>query len=473
MKVSYCTLCKGRRHQMEITLPANLDYISDKDAEIVLVDWCSGDGLSEWVMENFKVFLDSGKLRMFRLSKDLPFSIPVGKNFAHRLARGGILFNLDADNFAEGSFEHASLLGRHEIQGCNVYNLGIYGRIALSRESFEKLGGYDEKLLPAGGQDRDLLDRATASGLSRTNHMARRMALKNSKLDTISEIEGSRSWESMNEQNCKQSLQNIARGLVRANQEGFIPATFLDHNGFAFQLGSCLWPEEKSIQEISQKHPRFIALITYGRTGSTALQFALNRQKGVLVRGENHNAFRELFSFYQALRKGKAQGENYPRHPWFGANLWNPERVLDRMRDIAVNEILCPKIETSVIGFKEIRHTPRQFKNIKELTEYIIFLIKLFPEIKILLNRRNPHDTSRSGWWSSNPDSEKLLATCHDWFGRLAGILESLAGYPVATLVDYESWSISPASLKPAWDFLGLEWCEADVIEALSIRLKH
>ena len=142
-------------------------------------------------------------------------------------------------------------------------------------------------------------------------------------------------------------------------------------------------------------------------------------------------------------------------------------------RDLVIDEILRPQADTCVLGFKEIRHTPWQFKSIDELTDYLIFLTELFPGLRILLNRRNPVDTSRSGWWPSNPESAKLLTTCHDWFGRLAGMLEARTGYPVATLVDYESWSADPASLREAWEFLGLHWCEADVIETLSIRLNH
>ena len=458
---------------MEATLPENLAYIADKDAEIVLVDWCSEDGLREWVLENFWDQLELGKLRLFSLQEDRPFSIPIGKNFAHRLAKGTILFNLDADNFAHGTYEHASRLGTNEIQGCNTYNKGIYGRIAIRREGFSKLGGYDEQFHPAGAQDRDLIARAKASGMTLSNYPAKRMAIANSKFDTINSMNCGLSWQSMNDQNCRVSARNIAEGRLRANESGCTIATFFDHLGVVHRLGKNLFQEGGTHPDVNQDGVQFIAIITYGRTGSTALQFAINRQEGVVVRGENHNAFKSLFTFHQALRKGKAQGGAYARHPWFGATLWNEGNILNQTSTIAINEILRPETGTKFLGFKEIRHTPKDFKSIEELSEYLLFLTQLFPGLRILLNRRNPETTIRSGWWPATQDAKELLTTCHDWFGRLAGILEARANYPVATLVEFETWSTAPESLQAAWEFLGLPWCEEDVRQSLSIRLKH
>ncbi|MHB1068086.1 MAG: hypothetical protein ACYC2Z_11785 [Candidatus Nanopelagicales bacterium] len=41
---------------------------------------------------------------------------------------------------------------------------------------------------------------------------------------------------------------------------------------------------------------RFVTVVTYGRTGSTVIQAALNALPGVVVRGENYAAMRGLYA---------------------------------------------------------------------------------------------------------------------------------------------------------------------------------
>ena len=46
---------------------------------------------------------------------------------------------------------------------------------------------------------------------------------------------------------------------------------------------------------------RHILIITYGRSGSTLLQGVLNGIEGVVLRGENDNAFFDLYKTYKKL----------------------------------------------------------------------------------------------------------------------------------------------------------------------------
>lgn len=242
MNVSYCTFCKGRRWQMELTLAENLAYLADKPGDLVLVDWQSPDGLREWVLETFEAELRQGKLRYYQLQTEAPFSIPVGKNFAHRLATGDVLFNLDADNFAHGSHPHASGLSASGMLACDIIQKGVYGRIAFTREGFEKVGGYDEGLLPAGEQDVDIRRRATHLGIEVTYLAPERDAILNSKEETIAFADSDRTWGSMTDWNRKRSFANLEAGHYQANTNGFTTALFEDHAGGIHELGTGIWP---------------------------------------------------------------------------------------------------------------------------------------------------------------------------------------------------------------------------------------
>jgi len=135
----------------------------DDDLEIVLVDYGSSDKFSDWVWTNFKEFIDNKKIVFFEVKNPIRWSLPRAKNLAHRFASGKYLFNLDADNFI--TEEDIKLIRKaYEMaipcqQWSGSYEDGTYGRIGVPRELFFELGGYDETLLPMGGQDIDLVNR--------------------------------------------------------------------------------------------------------------------------------------------------------------------------------------------------------------------------------------------------------------------------------------------------------------------------
>lgn len=160
--VSLCTTCCNRVWQLRQTLPDNLAALPPH-AEIVLVDYGSTDGLADWVWQHFKPAIDDGRLTFFQVTSEVTWNCPKAKNLAHRLALGQYLFNVDADNFVTPE-DHTYLLqalrtGLPSQQWSGDWDDGSFGRIGLPREMFFHIGGYDESLLPMGGQDIDLLRR--------------------------------------------------------------------------------------------------------------------------------------------------------------------------------------------------------------------------------------------------------------------------------------------------------------------------
>jgi hypothetical protein len=99
MTVSFCTTVRNRLHHIHQTLPANLAVIRGKDAELILIDYDSTDGLEEYVNRTFFSDLESAQLRYFKYQPALYFHRSHSKNMALKLSEGDIFCNIDADNF--------------------------------------------------------------------------------------------------------------------------------------------------------------------------------------------------------------------------------------------------------------------------------------------------------------------------------------------------------------------------------------
>lgn len=227
--VSFCTLCKGRRHQLEMTLRENLKQIEGRDAELVLVDYQSADGLAEWVAAEFSIEISQGTLQFFQLQSELPFSIPVGKNFAHRLAGKDILISLDADNFIGPLWEAAQEMGLKEFIACEVFGKGMFGRIGMWRQALEDLGGYDESFEPSGHHDLDLCKRAAARGWRKFSvPCSIQNTVQHGKEETLKFLGGGgyAEWKAMEKRNHMRSLNNLRLGRLQANRQGISSAIF-------------------------------------------------------------------------------------------------------------------------------------------------------------------------------------------------------------------------------------------------------
>ena len=220
----------------------------------------------------------------------------------------------------------------------------------------------------------------------------------------------------------------------------------------------------------------YLAIVTYGRTGSTVLQAILNQMEGTLIRGENLNIFRSFESSYRiALRIRKERGVLLTKgvDPWFGSEGIDPERLLQEQQKIAIDQVLRPDESTRYLGFKEIRYDPDWFISFSDLLDYLIYLDLLFPGIRFVVNRRDPIATSRSSWWRHELQREHRLTTAFEWMGNVPEYLNSRLDRPAAMLVEYEHWNDNPEALQPLWKFLGIDWEIDQVRRILSQRLRH
>ena len=223
-----------------------------------------------------------------------------------------------------------------------------------------------------------------------------------------------------------------------------------------------------------QQPLRFITVVTYGRTGSTALQVALNKLPGVLVRGENYSALRGIETYVQAVAEtADRHHASRPRHPWFGSASINPQSVLDDQRRHVIQEILQPNKDTAILGFKEVRYEPGHFESYEVMLSYLLFLNKLFPGITYVINVREPEDAARSGWWPNHGDPVAALTKSRDWLIDAAADLNAILGTNQAHLLRYEDWQNNPENLIAAFNYMRLPRNDAGVRAALAVKLDH
>ena len=179
-KLTFVMALMNRQHQIEQTLLKNLeDNWEDRDdVEFVLMDISSKDGFRDWIRDTriLKSIQSVGILRYYETDILNEWHASIGKNTATHQATGSIVVTLDCDNFTGyrgGRFVITQF--EQNDYNCVMHQFdwnpqnGNFGRIALTKEKFNEIGGYDQSLLPMGYQDWDIIKRAEASGCKYVN----------------------------------------------------------------------------------------------------------------------------------------------------------------------------------------------------------------------------------------------------------------------------------------------------------------
>lgn len=148
VKFSFCTTCRDRFADLQLTLPNNRALIHD-DEELLLLDYCGPDDLLGWAQSTFTHAVTRGRLRVYRENTAPRFFMSHAKNVAHLLARGKVLVNLDADNYLTP--EYLNTLRAADWDKVWVLyprsgSGGFKGRTAIRADIFHELGGFDETM---------------------------------------------------------------------------------------------------------------------------------------------------------------------------------------------------------------------------------------------------------------------------------------------------------------------------------------
>jgi len=171
VSISFCITCRDRLHHLKETLPKNLvDNENYPNLDFVILDYNSSDGLDEWLRLNHLSLIQSGRIKYYRTDHPDYFQFSHAKNIAHKLAKGEIVCNLDADNFTGPGF--ASFLAdrfkenTHRVIHASWKNdVGSAGRIATPKDYFLLVGGYEERMVGFGYEDPNLVLRLNNLGL--------------------------------------------------------------------------------------------------------------------------------------------------------------------------------------------------------------------------------------------------------------------------------------------------------------------
>jgi hypothetical protein len=159
----------GRAHHLKETLPKNIaDNAGFPDLEFVIVDYNSKDGLEDWARVALKDHIASGRVVYLAERSAQWFDKCHAKNIAHCAASGDVLVNIDADNFTgEGyaaKLAEIFLKFQNPVVANQLELNDMYGKIAMRREFFYKLRGYDERMIGYGFEDVDITRRAVKMG---------------------------------------------------------------------------------------------------------------------------------------------------------------------------------------------------------------------------------------------------------------------------------------------------------------------
>lgn len=218
----------------------------------------------------------------------------------------------------------------------------------------------------------------------------------------------------------------------------------------------------------------FLTIVTFGRSGSTAVQAALNAHPGTLIRGENYLAARGLQMYVQSLAAAADRHHaGRPDHPWFGTARLDSGTVLESARRTFIDDVLRPKSDTRWAGYKEVRYEVGYFPTADELLDHLLFVQGLLPGVRFLVNVRGADASLSSGWWPDNPQARAVLTSTIENLRQASSQLAEVLGPGRVALVEYEEWADNPDALCAALDGLGFPVEPGRVAEVLGTRLVH
>jgi glycosyltransferase involved in cell wall biosynthesis len=192
MKVSIVTTCMGRLHHLRETMSRNwYDALHDSenysttemdengdpkdwlDFEFVLVNYNSPDGMDKWVEQEYGGKggpIDHGMVIHVHDQSATEYSMARSRNIGFKVATGDVVVQVDCDNFIKKGFvARCADIARVTAGPVVMFraNHRLRGRLGFRRLEFiDLLGGYDERFVGYGADDRDLFERAKALGFT-------------------------------------------------------------------------------------------------------------------------------------------------------------------------------------------------------------------------------------------------------------------------------------------------------------------
>lgn len=191
----------------------------------------------------------------------------------------------------------------------------------------------------------------------------------------------------------------------------------------------------------------------------------LNSFPNVCVRGENNNAMlkvEQLFRKISLAEKKHSNGSEFSTHAWHGIGQIDREEFLVDIRESFVKRILKPRHTDIWVGYKEIRYGSED--GVKDLSQHLAFLTKIFPGVHFIFNARDVSDTASSAWWRRREDAEGYLTEFH---GRMRVAYEKFQNRSL--WIDYEALTMGN-EIQRISNFLGIPADMEKIVRVMQTR---
>ncbi len=218
---------------------------------------------------------------------------------------------------------------------------------------------------------------------------------------------------------------------------------------------------------------KHVFVVTYGRTGSTALLKALNAIDGACIRGQNGGVLADLAEAVETLRDFAAERANdlalAAGNPWVGLGEARPDALARSLAEAFTRDVLAPPPGTRLTGFKEIRYTDEILSD-RSFDATIRFMLEAFPDPRIVFLTRDPAQCARSGWWQDR-DPEVVVDVLEMTMERFRRAHETHRDH--SFMIDHATFDRRPVGLHPLVDWLGETVNQEVLAAALEERLLH
>jgi hypothetical protein len=223
--LSFCIAHENDMADTEKTLRLNLcnNYIYKEYIEFVIVDFSSEKNLYKWLDENCKEELMSGYVKYFRSEEAVKWHEAIVRNLVAIHASKDIIVSIDSGFILD--FETTTCVLKAFMKNRNTAILintlqkkEHPGHLAVSREYFSFLGGYDESFDPTDVLIMDLFNRLNRFGLTTVSYQQKQVDYSSLKPSSVTCRYTSAEYNRMLNRDFIGSKRNISEGRLIANE---------------------------------------------------------------------------------------------------------------------------------------------------------------------------------------------------------------------------------------------------------------
>jgi hypothetical protein len=246
------------------------------------------------LIKNCDKELKSGYLKYYIVNGPDVWNEAISKNIATAHTSKDIIVNIDSGFIVDIEctifiiktfmYSKNTIIHIHTQQ-----ESGHLGHLAIPRENFVFIGGYNESLEPAGFQSIDLLNRLKKSGLKAISYLQKNVDYSLSKQSTITCGYTYSKYNRMITQNFITSKKNIAQGHLIANEKSCNENMFKSKNKF---------PEMKN--KVSEYLKRLIEQL-FANIFSSENFDLLNGQAGVAILLYHYSRYKQQDKTIQSI----------------------------------------------------------------------------------------------------------------------------------------------------------------------------